>query len=315
MLKVSSIDYLLIDGEQLREVLEQSIAGCEKKIVFISAYITQTAVDWLEKHISPEVHVHLVCKLQPSDIINGATQISALSTAMQRGWKVSCLHSLHAKIYSIDDNEIYVGSANLTSNGLKIYGSGNLEACSSVPANEENLRFISNIEKSSNELNNEILQKMEDCIIKKEPSIHLNQWPVGTLPHDEGIWVHDLFWYNPSSRTPNGNEKLHDHHLIGIESFDIKESEVSNKLLMSRCVQWLISKLEGQNNQELYFGKLTKLLHEDLKDDPSPYRKDVKSLVQNLLAYCQVFLQGEIEISQPNYSQKIKLVCKGILNG
>jgi len=299
---------ILIDGEQLKVVLEESIGRCENKLVFISAYITQTAIDWLERYVSSDVDVHLVCRLQPSDIINGATQISALMTALEKGWAVSCLHSLHAKIYSIDDKEIYVGSANLTSNGLKIYGTGNLEACSNVIANEDNLRFITNIEKSSNKLNQDILQKMEDCVANKVSSIHLDKWPEGTLPKYEGIWVHDFFWFNPKAQTPQGNEKFHDLDLIGIELLDPQNKKTGEKILMSRCIQWLISKLEEQPEAELYFGSLTKLLHDELKDDPSPYRKDVKSLVQNLLSYCQMFLQDEIDISQPNHSQRVKLI-------
>jgi len=295
----------LIDGEKLREKLEQSISVCDKKLVFISAYVTQTAVDWLGKHVPIEADVHLVCRLQPSDVMNGATHLSALTEALDRGWSVSCLHSLHAKIYAIDDKEIYVGSANLTSNGLKIYGSGNLEACSSVPANEENVDFIAMVERLSNPLDKEMLKKMEDSITNKVPVIHWNQWPEDILPQDEGLWVHDFFWSNPNS--DNHDEQSHDLDLIGIESFDVQNNEVSELLLRTRCIQWLILQLKDQPEQELYFGKLTQLLHESLQDDPSPYRKDVKSLVQNLLAYCQVFLKGRFEITRPNYSQRVRL--------
>lgn len=299
---------LLIDGEQLKTSLEKDMRQCNEKITFVSAYITQTAIDWLAKNIFSNANVHLVCRLQPSDVINGATQISALMTALEKGWAVSCLHSLHAKIYAIDSQEIYVGSANLTSNGLKIYGKGNLEACSKVPANAENLRFIENIEKSASKLDTRTLRKMEECISKQEPSVHLDKWPDGTLPQYEGIWVHDLFWFNPQKQSPKGNEKFHDLEIIGIESLDSENIGIQQKVLNSNYVQWLISKLQDQPELELYFGTLTKLLHDELKDDPTPYRKDVKTLVQNLLAYCQTFLPHIVEVSRPNHSQRIKLL-------
>jgi hypothetical protein len=119
--------------------------------------------------------------------------------------------------------------------------------------------------------------------------------------------VQDFFWFNPILEKPQGNEKFHDLDLIGIDTLDTNDEDISKYIYASRCVLWLISKLENQSEKELYFGHLTKLIHDDLKDDPSPYRKDVKSLVQNLLAYCQLFLKDNIEISQPNYSQRIKL--------
>lgn len=193
-------------------------------------------------------------------------------------------------------------------NGLKIFGTGNLEACSKVPASQENLRFISNIEHSSTRLDLETLEKMGNYIQGKTPSIHLGKWPEGTLPEHEGIWVQDFFWFNPMLEKPNGNERFHDLDLLGINTLDPFDESNKNKILASRCVTWLISKLKNQENNELYFGSLTKLIHDDLKDDPSPYRKDVKSLVQNLLSYCELFLKDKVEISQPNHSQKIKLI-------
>ncbi len=299
---------VLIDGEQLRKQLEVAVSSCERKLVFISAYMTQTAIDWLNKYISADVEVHLICRLAPSDLINGATHISALETALDNGWKVSCLHSLHAKIYSIDDKEIYTGSSNLTDNGLRIYGAGNLEANTNIPASEDNLRFIANVEGSSSKLDYDTLKEMEKYISDKEPAIYFDKWPEGTLPKEEGMWVRDFFWFNPESETPQGNEKTHDLEILGAESLDTQSTEVKEKVLMSRCVQWIISKLEEEPESELYFGKLSKLLHDELKDDPAPYRKDVKGLVQNLLAYCQTFLQDKIEISRPNHSQRVRLV-------
>lgn len=304
-------EHTLIDGEQLKHALEEGLAGCTKQLVFVSAYITQTAVDWLKKHAPDNVHIHLICRLIPSDVINGATQISALMTALDNGWQVSCLHSLHAKIYSIDDRIIYVGSANLTSNGLRIYGSGNLEACCNVPASEESLRFIANIVGSSTSVVHDILKKMEEYIANKEPAIHFDTWPEGTLPQEEGMWVRDFFWFNPQSNQPQGNEKSHDIEIIAADSLDTKSKQVREQVLRSRCIQWLILKLENEPESELYFGKLSRLLHDELKDDPAPYRKDVKGLVQNLLAYCQIFLPETIEVSQPNHSQRVKLLVTG----
>lgn len=297
----------LINGEQLRAVLEHAIKQCDKKLTLISAYITQSALDWLKKHVPDNVEVHLICRLLPSDVIQGSTNLSALETAINLGWKTSCLHSLHAKIYLIDSNIIYVGSANLTSNGLRIYGMGNIEACTSIPPNHENLQFIYNIETSSSQIDLETLKKMESFIEDKAPTIHFDEWPEGTLPIQEGIWVRDFFWHDPKSPLPQGNEKIHDLEILGIEILD-QNKDVAERIFRSRCIQWLTSKLEKSPENELYFGNLTRLLHEDLKDDPAPYRKDVKSLVQNLLAYCTKFIPDKIEVSRPNHSQKIKLL-------
>lgn len=297
----------ILDGDKLREKLESALPHAKENIVFISAYITQSAIDWLIKCAPENTNKHIICRLIPSDVMAGATQLSALKTALDRGMQVSCLHSLHAKIYAIDSQTIFVGSANLTNNGLKIYGNGNLEACSQVPANNLNLNFIQNIVDSSTPLDAEIIQNMQGCIDLKETSVFLDRWPEGVLKEQEGIWVRDFFWTQPDIEK-DSVEQIHDFELLGIESAASADEITKQQILRTRCIRWLITKLEIEPESELYFGTLTKILHDELKDDPAPYRKDVKSLVQNLLTYCQKYLPDIIEVSRPNYSQRIRLL-------
>ena len=304
--QISNNKKCLLDGDKLREQLETYVPQAKEEIIFISAYITQSAIDWLIKLRPQNVKSHIICRLTPSDVMSGATHLSALKTAIRSGIKVSCLHSLHAKIYAIDNKSIFVGSANLTNNGLKIYGNGNLEACSEVPANQANIDFISNIVASSTNLDEEIIQNMQGCIGLKETSVFLDSWPEGVLKEEEGIWVRDFFWTSPDIEK-NSLEQIHDFELMGVDSLASVDEITESVLLKTRCIKWLIRKLEAQTENELYFGSLTKILHDELKDDPAPYRKDIKGLVQNLLVYCDRYLSGIIEISRPNHSQRIKL--------
>ena len=299
----------LIDGEQLKVQLENAIQTSESKLVVISAYITQVAVDWLAKHVPQYIDVVMVCRLQPFDVINGSTHISALIKAIDKGWSVSCLHSLHAKIYAIDDALIYVGSANLTSNGLKIYGAGNLEASIQISSSQDNLAFIENVCQSATNLNTNLLSKMQIYADGKKTVIDLYQWPSDILDDQEGIWSQDFFWAKPNSYN-NDEEKHHDLEILGLASFECDDTILEEKILATRCVQWLIRKLKDADNQELYFGSLTKALHDALKDNPAPYRKDVKVLLQNMLSYCEIYLGEYIEITRPSYSQKVRLLMK-----
>jgi HKD family nuclease len=296
----------LFDGKELNEKIAQLLPQAKKEVIFISAYITQSAIEWLINLQPENVKTHIICRLTPSDVMSGATHLSALKTAIRRGVKVSCLHSLHAKIYAIDNKSIFVGSANLTNNGLKIYGNGNLEACSEVPANKANIDFIGNIVRSSTNLDEEIIQNMQGCIDLKETSVFLDSWPEGVLKEEEGVWVRDFFWTSPDIEK-NSPEQIHDFELMGVDSLASADEITEDVLLKTRCIKWLIRKLEAQSENELYFGSLTKILHDELKDDPAPYRKDIKGLVQNLLVYCDRYLSGMIEISRPNHSQRIKL--------
>jgi len=296
----------LMDSEELKGLLEQAVIKCENKLVFISAYITQVAVDWLSKRVPDDVAVHLICRLQPFDIINGSTHLSALVSAIENDWAVSCLHSLHAKIYSIDNKIIYTGSANFTSNGLKIYGVGNIEASVKVAPSHENLAFIDKVCLASTHIDKNTLIKMQEYIEGKTADISAFKWPVDIIDEREGVWAQDFFWTSPGADT-NERDHIHDLEILGIKNLTGENGNLKEKVLSTRCIQWLINTLEKEPNHELYFGRLSKMLHDDLKDDPAPYRKDVKILIQNMLAYSEKYLSEYIEISRPNHSQLIKL--------
>jgi len=299
----------MLDGAGLRIKLESILPHAKTKINFISAYITQNGIDWFIENSPSNVERRVVCRLLPKDVCAGSTHLSALKRALENGIKVACLHSLHAKIYSIDDRIIYVGSANLTNNGLKIYGSGNLEACIKIESTESNLLFIEKILQTATEIDEKTIHNMQNSIDQKETETYLDKWPEGVLEEEEGIWVQDFFWGDPGLKTAN-DEQTHDLEIIGISSFDIDEEDLKNHLLQTRCIKWLIGQLQSAPENQLYFGRLTQILHDDIKDDPAPYRKDVKTLLQNLLAYCERYLTEEIEITRPSYSQKIKLIWK-----
>jgi len=296
-------DDQILSGDVLRKKLESLLPSSKKKVIFISACVTQSGIDWFCKYTPKEIPRHIICRLLPYDVISGSSHLSALKTALDQGVKISCLHSLHAKIYTIDNEFIYSGSANLTSNGLKIYGTGNLEASQRVVASQANLEFIENICTSSTELNEEILQKMQACIDLKEKETFLDEWPDGVLKENEGMWVRDFFWSQPYT-TVESTETIHDLEILCVSDFNVEESLLKENLLASRCTKWLFEVLRNSDNHELFFGNLSKILHNDIKDDPAPYRKNIKLLLQNLLAYCEKYLKSEIEITRPNHSQK-----------
>jgi len=151
------------------------------------------------------------------------------------------------------------------------------------------------------------LQKMQSYVDGKEVHISPYNWPAEILDEKEGIWVNDFFWARQDIGIEN-DEFRHDLELLGIESFDCGEPILKERVWTSRCVQWLVGTLKNAPNQELYFGGLTQALHESLEDDPTPYRKDVKVLIQNMISYCEKYIDDRIEVSRPNFSQKIKLI-------
>ena len=54
--------------------------------------------------------------------------------------------------------------------------------------------------------------------------------------------------------------------------------------------------------------RLTAYLHDSLIDDPKPYRKTVKSLVQNIFSYVEEFGGNHMEVTRPKFTQLIRIL-------
>ena len=104
---------------------------------------------------------------------------------------------------------------------------------------------------------------------------------------------------------------VHDLELFGLT--DIKktdlEKELKESFLQSKIFNWLIKKLEAEENKEIYFGRLSSIIHDSLVDDPKPYRQNVKELQANLYSYIKYFKPSNLDHSIPKTrSERLKLV-------
>ena len=96
---------------------------------------------------------------------------------------------------------------------------------------------------------------------------------------------------------------------IWVRDFTVLDELDSAAIINSKAVKWLINKLKEAEDYQMYYGKITKCLHEDLQDDPAPYRSSVKELLTVLLNNVDKCMKEKIEISIPGEkSQRIKLL-------
>ena len=200
----------LIKGDELKKILVQEFFEAEKEIKICSAFITEPAIDEFMKAIPKNINVKVVCRLLPFDVANGSCSISALKKSIDASWSIYRLENLHAKIYSIDDNKIYSGSANATANGLMIHTKGNIEACNEVSASPENEKFISNIFNTASPVDMQTLIDMEKYIEENKDTYKNNEnleWPEEILPENKSIWVRDFMVINELDKTSFENSK------------------------------------------------------------------------------------------------------------
>lgn len=295
-------------------VISDEHKNAKNETLVISAYITEPAIDLIISAGSNRSRVRLFSRVSPQDVLSGATSIDALKKACNQGFKVYKIGHLHAKIYVFDHERIYLSSANFTSNGLSLHGSGNLEVATRVESSKHNLTYIDEILSAAHELDIEDLNKMAAFIEQQKidaenpPDISTSDWPEEVWKPDTTLFVSDLFWSDPKKELlASDDSSKHDFALLNIKDFSELEAN-THALYSSKPVKWLVRELEDSKANSASYGYLSKRLHDTLADDPAPYRKTVKELLTNILSYSEIYLKDRIEINRPNYSQVVSLI-------
>ena len=164
----------LISNTELTEELETIIPNCQS-LNIISAFMTQPATRWLSQLVEGNCpSVKLVGRFTPLDFIQGSSDLDALRDCIAQGFQVKALTNLHAKIFQVDEETIFSGSANLTGKGLALVSDCNVEACNKVQASSSSKEFINKIINSASELTLEIIDEMELAVAPNPASNYIS---------------------------------------------------------------------------------------------------------------------------------------------
>lgn len=302
----------LISNAELKSELETILPNCNT-LTIVSAFMTQPATRWLSSLISDnKPKVQLVGRFSPFDFIKGSSDLNALRDCINKGYTVKALTNLHAKIYQIDEDIIFNGSANLTGKGLALVDVSNLEACTKVQSCESSKSFISKIVDSAFELSAETIDEMESYIseIEKTDNSELQMtWPEDIISQSKDIFVTDFPLSAPGDfvKEYEVNPSLPFAQIENVRDDFELASEFFKK---SKAYRWLVKQIiENKSDRDLGFGQVSRLLHEALADDPTPYRQQVKDLQANLYSYLRLYVKDEVEIYTPGRkSEVLKLI-------
>ncbi|KJG30964.1 hypothetical protein C0W92_03855 [Photobacterium angustum] len=302
----------LISNAELKSELEAILPSCNT-LTIVSAFMTQPATRWLSSLISDnKPNVQLVGRFSPFDFIKGSSDLNALRDCISKGYTVKALTNLHAKIYQIDEDTIFNGSANLTGKGLALVDLSNLEACTKVQSCEGSKSFISKIVDSAYELSSETIDEMESYIseIEKTDNFELQMtWPEDIISLSKDIFVSDFPLSAPGDFVTEYevNPSLPFAQIENVRN----DFELASKLFKkSKAYKWLVKQItENKSDRDLGFGQVSRILHETIADDPAPYRRQIKDLQVNLYSYLRLYAVDEVEIYTPGKrSENIKLL-------
>ncbi|MFS1982717.1 phospholipase D family protein [Vibrio breoganii] len=299
-------------GKDFSKHLEDAFSDANSLMV-VSAYLTMPAVDFLFDKLPLGVPARFVVRARPEDILSGSCDLDAIKTMHYSGIKCYLNREVHAKLYVIDQSFGFIGSANFTNNGLRLAGYGNLELSTKIDISDTDLSLIETIIEDSIPVTADLIKKLEiyrkDHAISDAISAPVDSWwneLLGLQEYslEDGLYVTDLPWIDLSEPSLDSIAIEHDRDVFHFES---SLGAIEQRFKASKIFSFVRSSLQESENDCLYFGELTALVHSALKDDILPYRSEIKQYVANLISYLQLLAKDQIAIDRPNYSQRISL--------
>ena len=301
---------MLLSSSEFSDKLEQTLKNSTERIIVLSAFTKLAALTWLFDHAGAE-DVSIISRWQPSDLTCGASDFECYEFCRDRGIRFGISLNLHGKVYCVDD-QILVGSANLTSKGMALSPNHNQEFGIGFTGQQADTEKIDNFLREVTWLDDTLADSMRsdlDMIEKKNLSNGAN-WSASVLANLQArvthLWAHELPFNTLEElmRFDAENEgHLHDLDLLGLNSEDISSDRLLSAYRKTNAFHWLLDLVESEGS--LSFGGVTARLHNAILDDPTPYRQEVKSLVSTLLEWAAQYPDC-YSISRPGYSTVIQ---------
>lgn len=297
----------ILVSQKILDRIRDELSRSTESFLLISAYCKLSLVKYFDSCISNVgIEKKLIVRFRPDDIVSGASDLDIYPYCRDNGWKLYFRLDLHAKTYVFDHLRCIIGSANATSNGMNIGGSGNYEMATVCELAEKDVRALEMLLLGAVEVNDSIYEIMRHSVDAwSGVSANPVQWPkeiTNMFQPDYSLLFAEDF---PTCVHPV-NASDEDLMFLNASSSATK-AQLAAAMKSSKCYLWLVNLLKETESQEAYFGALTAALHCVLLDEPKPYRRDVKQLLGNLLTWISDLKIEDIIIDRPSHSQRVRI--------
>lgn len=308
----------LLGTEAFRNLLGESLRSANSSVTILSAYIKVVGIEWLKEQLKGKsVNCTVIARWEKGDLAQGSSDLECYTLAKENKWKFKILKDLHAKVMLVDDKDLFIGSPNLTGSGMSLVPVANKELGIKVQATDNDIRTVRVLNEEAVTVDDQIfndLKKWKESLpeIKKQIFPDFPDSIKQKISENyEKIWVHNFPWSQPDEllNIKDLNENIiHDLELFGLTKQKINKDKLKKAFEVSKIYKWLLNKINKAENKEIYFGNISSLIHDDLIDDPKPYRKDIKDFQIKLYNYLKMFKSDNVVIDRPNHSERIKLL-------
>ena len=302
----------ILVSQKILDRIRDELSSSTESFLLISAYCKLPLVQYFDSCIANKnMGKKLVVRFRPDDIASGASDLSIYPYCRDNGWKLFFRMDLHAKTYVFDRLRCVIGSANATSNGMNIGGSGNYEIATVCELADKDVRALDLLLYGAVEMDDTIYNIMKSAVEEQRTIINsATQWPkeiTDMFRPDYSLLFAEDFPSCPHLATATNDDLL----FLNI-SCDATQSDIAEAMRSAKCYLWLLDLVKKQAPKEIYFGAATAALHNDLLNDPKPYRKEVKQLLSNLLIWINELEISELLVDRPKHSQRVRYISREV---
>ncbi len=291
---------------EILEALVAELQNATDSVQIITAFCKLKTLEYLGKSISDNVaEKKLMVRFRLDDLLKGSTDFDVLNYALDNGWKPYIRFDLHAKTYIVDDKRMITTSANATGSGLGLGGNENLEVGSLEEIEARDLEKIRGIYRDAILVDRNLVEKLRlQYESVKDQDYHDLDTNWDSAVMDLFVRKVDCLFSNelPSAK----HYEVGDYIAFLDYQYDGNVDTFKALFRKSNLYIWLTSILR-KNENNMFFGALSKELHSVLIADPKPYRKDVKIYLANTFSLIKEYGFEELEIDTPNYSERLTL--------
>ena len=308
----------LIDGREAATWLFSELGDLPAGISICSAFLRSDALQMLFPPGSSLGGGRILTRWRLGDLLSRASDLEAYIVAKRLGFSFYVRQDFHGKVFAVPRRGVIVGSANVTLSGLALKESFNSEICTLVPYLEANSALINQIFDSSILITDALFDQISAVVQgASDTDPESAEWPNQLLDELRGPGFSGRLLVSECLTTvpvpvPNRQGLFyglsdHDLQLLSIDEPKTHRTRLEHAFKMTRIYRWLIFTLKS-NGGQAYFGFLAQSLHNTLLDDPVVYRRDVKTILQTVLQWCELLEGAGVIVDRPNYSQRIRLI-------
>jgi hypothetical protein len=310
----------LINGYQSYQWLQEAIPQMSGQAFFCSAFLKANVLQELHRLAPVGAKVKVLSRWQLGDLIVGASDLSVYELCKEFSWDFYIKLNFHGKVFWVPESGILVGSANATSSGLGLRPNSNSEVGTVVTQSTDNINIVNGLFNDSVLVTDILFTNLKNIVDANEKQREKLSWPRSVLNEIEVTdYSLEKFFFSECLQTSGydifsgtnlrDESVIADLSLLGLLCGNLTKSSVIETFIAGKLFKWIYAVVK-KNGGTLSFGGVTAALHDAFLEDPAPYRKDVKKLVQNL--YSWIKLSGSdstgIEVNQPNHSEVLRII-------